>query len=143
MAPFSVLKFLKDQWTTLPNVEKLNLKGRTVIVTGSNVGLGLEAARHFAQMSPKKLILAVRTVEKGEESKQDILNSAPNAKIEVWKLDLSSMQSVQEFAARVKQDLSRLDLACLNAGIATSQWNTTRMGTNQRELSLLLLDRLG
>lgn len=88
----------------------------------------LPAARHFAKMNPDKLILAVRTVEKGEEAKQDILRTVPNAKVEVWKLDLSRMASVQEFAARVKKDLQRLDIACLNAGIATEQWNTTSDG---------------
>ena len=44
--------------------------GQTVIVTGSNVGLGKGAARHFARLDAEKVILAVRN-----EAKQDIERS--------------------------------------------------------------------
>jgi len=60
MAKFSMLHFLIDQFTTLPLVT-LDLIGKTVIVVGTTVGLGLEAARHFAAMKPGRLILANRT----------------------------------------------------------------------------------
>jgi hypothetical protein len=36
-----------------------NYASNTVIVTGSNVGLGLEAARHFTRLGASKVILAV------------------------------------------------------------------------------------
>ena len=35
-------------------------EGKTIIVTGSNTGLGKEAARHFARLGADKVILAVR-----------------------------------------------------------------------------------
>jgi retinol dehydrogenase-12 len=38
------------------------------MVTGSNVGLGLEAAKHFARMNPKRLVMAVRNHAKGEKA---------------------------------------------------------------------------
>jgi NAD(P)-dependent dehydrogenase (short-subunit alcohol dehydrogenase family) len=38
--------------------------------------------------------------------------------VEVWKLDLSSSASVLEFANRVNKDLTRLNVANLNAGVA-------------------------
>src|SRR6266576_3948372 len=37
---------------------------KVIIVTGSNTGLGLEAARHFARLNCKKLVLAVRSTAK-------------------------------------------------------------------------------
>jgi retinol dehydrogenase 12 len=49
--------------------------GQTVIMTGSNTGLALEAARHFAWPNCAKLILAVRIVPKGEKAKECILVS--------------------------------------------------------------------
>lgn len=128
MAPYSLVKSVRDQWTSLPSVEKLDLTGRTVIISGSNIGLGLEAARHFARMNPEKLILAVRTLSKGEDAKAEIIKSAPRASMEVWKLDMSSMKSVQEFASRVNKDLKRLDVAILNAGIQTKHWSTSSHG---------------
>ena len=35
---------------------------------GANVGLGLEAAKHFASMGPGKLILACRSIKKAEDA---------------------------------------------------------------------------
>ena len=41
-----------------------DLSGRTVILVGSTVGIGLEAAKHFARMGPKRLICTGRNEEK-------------------------------------------------------------------------------
>lgn len=60
--------FVKDQCATLPEVVKTDLSEKTIIVTGANAGLGFEAAKHFATMSPGKLIITCRTREKGEET---------------------------------------------------------------------------
>ena len=58
------LKFLKEQLlTTLPYPQE-SAAGQTVIVTGANVGLGFEAARHFVRLGAAKVILAVRDQQK-------------------------------------------------------------------------------
>ncbi len=95
-----------------------NLSGKTAIVTGSNVGLGLECARQLLDLGCSKIILAVRGEAKGEAARQDLLTGRdlkPSA-IEVWKLDLSNYDSIVAFSERAKS-LDRLDLAILNAGI--------------------------
>ena len=70
-----LFQFLRQQFRTLPSVDsfRVDLSGRTVIVVGSNTGLGLEAARHLATMMGRaedggRLILACRSVQKGEEA---------------------------------------------------------------------------
>lgn len=49
--------------------------GKTVIITGSNTGLGREAARHIARLGAETIILAVRSLRKGEAAKRDIEQS--------------------------------------------------------------------
>ena len=51
-------------------VLKADLKGRTVLLVGSTTGIGLEAAKHFAGMGPKRLILTGRNQEKGKAVEQ-------------------------------------------------------------------------
>lgn len=116
-----LFKFIQSQlFTTLPYPEE-SFTGKTVIVTGSNVGLGKEAARHIVRLGAARVILAVRSIEKGEEAKRDIEQTNPSAKnvVQVWQLDLSSYDSVKEFAARASKELDRVDVLLENAGVAT------------------------
>ncbi|MCJ1312732.1 hypothetical protein MMC25_006408 [Agyrium rufum] len=114
----SFFAFLYTQWFITPPVPRKQLKGQTVIVTGANVGLGLEAARHIARNKASKVIIAVRTVSKGEEAKKDIeaTTSCGPGVVEVWPLDLTKYDSVKAFAERA-QKLERLDAVIENAGI--------------------------
>ena len=45
-----------------------DLTGKVVLVTGANIGLGFEAAKHFASMNPERLIIACRSEEKGNQA---------------------------------------------------------------------------
>ncbi|KAI4265513.1 MAG: hypothetical protein L6R38_009365, partial [Xanthoria sp. 2 TBL-2021] len=121
-----------------------------VIVTGSNTGLGLEAARHYVRLGAAKVILAVRSLEKGEAAKNSLDRSENRpGVVEVWHLDLSSYDSVKQFAKRANH-LPRLDVLLENAGIATGQFrisedNESTITTNVVStflLALLLLPKL-
>lgn len=64
--------------------------------TGANIGLGKEAARHFVQLNAAKVIIACRSVEKGENAKQDIESTTGRkGVVDVWQLDLQSYDSVR------------------------------------------------
>lgn len=120
---------LYDQLFTTPPYPTHSFANQTVIVTGSNVGLGLEAARHFYRQNCTKLILAVRTVSKGQIAKEDIIQSVKERTdaeaIDVWPLDLSSTESTVTFADRVKKELSRVDVLVENAGIHQHSWTVS------------------
>jgi len=96
-------------------------------------------------MGPEKIILAVRSVEKGEEARKSVLATAQNSEtiIEVWQLDLSSFKSVISFADRMKKDLKRLDILLGNAGMISAEWKTTsdghEIGVQTNVLSTFLL----
>lgn len=115
----STLRFLYRQFFVTPtkaDPSHTNLKGQTAIVSGANIGLGLESSRQLLELGLSKLIIAVRDQKKGEAARQDLSQTAPTARIEVWDLDLSSYQSVQKFVERCSS-LPRLDFAILNAGL--------------------------
>lgn len=105
--------FLKSQLVPLP-YPTANFAGQTIIVTGANTGLGLEAARHFVRLGAAKVILACRDVEKGEAAVRGI--DAPLDVAEVWHVDLCNHESVKEFCARA-QKLDRLDVLVENAAV--------------------------
>lgn len=113
--------FYSQLFVSLPK-PKQQFTGQTVIVTGSNTGLGLEAARHFSRLNAEKVILAVRNVEKGEAAKKSI-EASTNRRgvVEVWPLDLTSYESVKQFARRA-EGLKRLDVLLENAGMMTSKF---------------------
>lgn len=93
-----------------------NLSGKTAIITGGNTGLGYEAALQLLGLKLSKLILAVRSLERGEAAAAKLRKLHPSANVEVWQLDMCSYPSIQAFASRVDSQLSRIDIAVLNAG---------------------------
>jgi retinol dehydrogenase 12 len=68
MASYSEEDFLREQAQPIPAVITADLTGKTIIVTGANSGLGLEASKHFARMNPGRLIIVCRNLTKGEQA---------------------------------------------------------------------------
>ena len=113
------LKFLYRQFFLTPSKadpQQSKLRGQTGIVTGSNIGLGLEASRQLLELGLSHLILAVRSKERGDNARIELAREAPGAKIEVWDLNMSNYDSIAQFSQRCAT-LPRLDLVILNAGI--------------------------
>ena len=96
--------------------------GQVIVVTGANIGLGLEAARHLVRLNAAKVILAVRSTSKGDAAKADIeASTGRTGIIDVYPLDLSSYASVKHFAAQISA-LPRIDIVLENAGIAVEDF---------------------
>ncbi|KAI5859275.1 NAD(P)-binding protein [Durotheca rogersii] len=128
----------------------VKLDGKTAIVTGSNVGLGFEAAKELAAHGLSRLILAVRSPAKGEEARASIVSASPKCSVEVWQLDQESPESILAFA-RKAQGLDRLDILLLNAGMKRLDYSKSPTGHETHVqvnylgpalLSLILLDPL-
>jgi NAD(P)-dependent dehydrogenase (short-subunit alcohol dehydrogenase family) len=111
--------FLQSQFCSKPQwpPESTDLSGKTAIVTGSNTGLGLECAHQLLSFKLSRLIVAVRSVEKGEAAASKLRDQFPKATVEVWSLDMASYKSVQDLAGRVETELPRIDVVILNAGL--------------------------
>lgn len=116
--PFAVSFLHRQLFGTLP-VPTTSFKGKTVIVTGSNVGLGLETSRWIVRLGASRVILACRNILKGQAAAEDIqaTTGCSSANLDVWQLDMGSYASVQAFAIKVNTELPRLDVLVANAGI--------------------------
>ncbi|GAB1603953.1 retinol dehydrogenase 11-like [Argonauta hians] len=97
---------------------KVDLTGKTVIVTGANAGLGYITARDLASRRAR-VILACRNPVKAEAAVNKIIAETKNKDVVFRKLDTSSLKSVREFAARILKEEKRLDILVNNAGITT------------------------
>lgn len=111
-----------------PLPDDIRLEGQTAIVTGSNVGLGFEAARELASHGLARLILAVRDPAKGEAAKTKIAREAPECDIQVWSLDQESWDSMATFAERARTELDRVDIVLLNAGLKRLEYTRSPTG---------------
>lgn len=119
----SFFEFARDQYTTLPLPQApTGIKDATYIVTGANSGLGLECSKHLCRMGVGRIILAVRSVDKGEAALATIRNETGRKDLgEVWELDLTSMDSVESFAKRLN-NLDRVDALIANAGVVAGNF---------------------
>lgn len=110
----------------------ISLEGKCAIVTGAGSGLGEETARVLA-LRGAKVVLGVRSLGNGEEASKKILALAPNAKVEVMRLDLSSFASIRSFAEEYKAKKLPLNILVNNAGVMACPFS---LSTDGYELQL-------
>lgn len=91
--------------------------GRSAVITGTG-GLGFEAALALARAGGD-IILAGRNPQKGADAVAKIRSAVPSASIRFEALDLASLGSVADFAARLRGQRDSLDLLINNAGVMT------------------------
>ena len=103
---------------------RASLKGRTVIVTGANVGIGLETAADLAGRGAR-VIMACRSVERGEKAAVEVRKRSANNDVVFSQLDLASFESVRQFAERTLKEESHIDVLVNNAGVCLSKVSRT------------------
>lgn len=125
-------------------------RGRTVVITGANTGIGFEAAQVLARHGAT-VVLACRNPGKAADAAARIRAGAPAAKVSTVQLDLASLASVHRAAEQLRADHARIDLLINNAGGIRPRYGRTEDGS---ELTLatnhlgpfaltgLVLDRL-
>ena len=104
-------------------IDGIDLVGRRAIVTGGASGIGVETARALADAGAE-VTLAVRDVEAGRRTAEDILDTTDN-KVLVAPLDLADQGSVARFVAGWD---GPLHILVNNAGIMASPLMRTPQG---------------
>ncbi|KAF5984210.1 retinol dehydrogenase 11 [Fusarium coicis] len=121
-------RFFRSQTTKpVPIPKDISLSDSTIIITGANTGIGYGAAEQFLAMNLKRLIIAVRSISKGEAAASTLRAKHPNAEILVWQVDMNIYKSVQDFAKKC-ETLDRIDLVILNAGIQMTKFELSPEG---------------
>ena len=103
------------------------LNGMTVIITGSNTGIGKETARDLARRGAR-VILACRNVQKAKEVAKKIQDETGNKQVLVKELDLAALKSVRNFSNEIHETEERLDVLINNAGIMRCPYWKTEDG---------------
>ena len=124
-------------------INGVDLTGKTAIITGANIGLGKQTAKTMYEQGCN-VVMACRNMTKAEAARKSIMDSteASTGTIECRELDLSSLQSVREFALSFTNDLTqkkdgdtKLDYLILNAGILQPPGTEFTCSTDGYELT--------
>ena len=109
----TVFKNKSANWNTsdIPNLE-----GKTVLITGSNSGLGYYTAKALAEKNAH-VVLACRTLEKANSAIDQLKSLNPEGRFSPIELDLADLSNVSEIASKFSYDFENLDLLINNAGI--------------------------
>ncbi len=93
-----------------------DLEGKTALITGSNSGLGFYTAKALAEKNCH-VILACRTLEKSNITKNKLQKIFPKAKLSSFELELSDFHNVSNKCNLILNEYDNLDLLINNAGI--------------------------
>jgi NAD(P)-dependent dehydrogenase (short-subunit alcohol dehydrogenase family) len=131
-----------------------DLTGRRAVVTGGSDGIGLGIATRLAGAGAE-VVLPVRNRVKGEDALATIRQRHKSAKVSLEDLDLSSLDSIVELAAKLQATGAPIHHLINNAGVMTPperrttadgfelQFGTNHLGHFRLTLGLLPLLRAG
>lgn len=105
----------------------MSMHGKVVVVTGSNVGIGLETAVGVAERGATT-VLACRNQGKAEAAAKQVTQRTWNDDVHVVALDLADLASVRKAADDILSRWGRLDVLVNNAGGTWTQRQLTAQG---------------
>jgi retinol dehydrogenase 12 len=103
------------------------VKGKTIVVTGANSGIGLETATALAAKGAR-VVMTARDPAKGEAALRAVIAHVPKADVHLLLLDLASFSSVRSAASSFLGRFDRLDVLVNNAGLIYDRRTLTEDG---------------
>lgn len=97
---------------------------KVAIITGANGGMGYEEAKEALQQG-YYTIMACYCPSRSEARRQQMIEETGRYDVEIMALDLSNLQSVREFADKIKAKFEHIDILMNNAGTLETGYHTT------------------
>ena len=104
---------------------------KTILITGSTDGIGLETAKILASQG-HNVLLHGRNLEKLEQVQKTLLELKGGGAVEIYVADLSLMENVEVLAKTVAEKQSKLDVLINNAGVYNASNPVTQDGLDVR-----------
>uniref|UniRef100_A0ABM5ENR2 Dehydrogenase/reductase SDR family member 13 isoform X2 n=1 Tax=Pogona vitticeps TaxID=103695 RepID=A0ABM5ENR2_9SAUR len=125
-----------------------SLRGKTVLLTGGNRGIGKATALDLARRGAR-VVLACRDPARGEAAAAELRRASGGGQVRCMSLDLASLRSVRAFARAFLSSEPRLDVLINNAGLSAEGASPDGLNLTFQVnhlgpflLTLLLLERL-
>jgi retinol dehydrogenase-14 len=103
------------------------MKGKTVLITGGNAGIGKHTAIGLAKKGAKVIIVS-RDKKKGESAILEIKKASNSDSISLMIADLSSFESIKKLAVDFQKEHTTLDVLINNAGAFFTEYGATTDG---------------
>jgi NAD(P)-dependent dehydrogenase (short-subunit alcohol dehydrogenase family) len=123
------------QWRGWRAADIPELSGRVALVTGATSGIGLETAAQLARGGARTL-LGCRDLERGARAKDRIVARYADASVELVRVDLACLESVEDAGREIADRAGHLDVLVNNAGVMaprpelTAEGFELQLGTN-------------
>ena len=105
----------------------ISLKGKTVVVTGANSGVGYKTAETMLYLGAD-VILACRNLQKAADARDTLASEYTESKVAVMKLDLADLSSIDAFVGEICRQEIDIDVFVNNAGAFHQPGKKTRDG---------------
>ena len=100
----------------LKNNADITLKGKNVVVTGSNSGVGFKTAEIMLYLGAN-VILACRNPQRANDARDLLAAQYPGSEISVIPLDIADFSSIDSFVSKIRQENIDIDVFVNNAGV--------------------------
>lgn len=102
----------------MSDTKESNNINKIALITGANSGIGYETAAVLAEQGFGKVILGVRTIEKGKDARTKLVERTGKQVFDIIAVDISEPKSADEAVEELKRRKVNIDLLILNAGMS-------------------------
>ena len=112
----------------------MNMKDRTILITGASSGIGLQSAIGLAKLGAE-VVMVGRDQKRTAQAAEQVRSQTGNQSVSYLLADLSSQQDVRKLAQDFKNKYTKLDVLLNNAGAI---FLSRKLSVNGYEMTLAL-----